>query len=165
MKTVNRLYEGMFLVDTALATSDWDGVLSMIESMLKKFGGEIVSMRKWDERRLAYNIEKKTRGTYILVYFKLNTDKVSLLERDIVLSEKIMRAMILRTDAMSQEDMDRETPAAALDREGRARERTQEEAVEAQATEAVEAAPETAVEEIAEEGLVQEPEAEKSKEE
>ncbi len=64
-----RLYEGMFLVDSALATADWDGTLAMIENILKRADAEVVAIRKWGERKLAYDIERKQRGTYILAYF------------------------------------------------------------------------------------------------
>ena len=66
MKTVAaKLYEGMFLVDSALAASDWQGVNDTISSILTKVGAEIVSINKWDDRRLAYDIRGKSRGAYI----------------------------------------------------------------------------------------------------
>jgi len=116
LETGKNLYEGMFLVDTALATSDWDGVLDMIKKILTKSGAEIVSIKKWDERKLAYEINKKSRGTYILCYFNVEGPKVSDIERDIRLSEKVMRVLILSTEPMSQEDIDRDTPLVAAEK-------------------------------------------------
>ena len=111
MDTVaKRLYEGLFLIDAAEAASDWDGITEMIKRILEKGGAEIVSLRKWDERRLAYNITGKDKGTYILVYFNVPTANVSGIERDIRLSERIMRAMIIRGDQITQADMEKETP-------------------------------------------------------
>jgi small subunit ribosomal protein S6 len=106
-----KLYEGLFLIDAAEAASDWDGVKEMIRRILEKGGAEIVSLRKWDERRLAYNITGKDKGTYILVYFNAPTASISNIERDIRLSERIMRAMIIRGDQITQADMDKDTPA------------------------------------------------------
>ncbi len=105
-----RVYEALFLVDTAIAAADWDGTIKMIESILGRVEAEILSIRKWDERKLAYDINGKSRGTYILTYFRMDTQKVASLERAIRLSEKIMRVMILRTDGMTQADMDKPTP-------------------------------------------------------
>lgn len=109
-----RLYEALFLVDSA---SNWDEATERIKSLLAKYDGEVTSIRKWDERKLAYEVKGKNRGLYILVYFNCETGKIREIERDIQLSEDIMRAMILRTDPMSQEDMDRETPAMIGERE------------------------------------------------
>ena len=99
-----RVYEALFLMDTAMAAADWDGTLKVIETVLSRGEAEILSIRKWDERKLAYDIDGKGRGTYILVYFRMDTQKVTVVERAIWLSEKIMRVMILRTDRMTQTD-------------------------------------------------------------
>jgi len=93
-----RLYEGMFLVDSVLATADWDGTLAMIENILKRADAEVVALRKWGERKLAYDIEHKQRGTYILVYFKADGRRISGIEKDVQLSEKVMRCLILTTE-------------------------------------------------------------------
>ena len=117
METVSKnLYEGMFLVDSALAASDWDGVMELIRNILNRAEAEIVSLGKWDERKLAYEINKKSRGTYLLCYFKVAGERVKDIERDVKLSEKIMRVLILSTEPMSQEDLDRETPVMAAER-------------------------------------------------
>ena len=99
MKTVaKRLYEGMFLVDSALAAADWEGTLSVISNILQRADAEVVSMRKWQERKLAYDIDHKTRGTYILCYFNASGERIAGIEKDVLLSEKVMRVLILGTE-------------------------------------------------------------------
>ena len=51
----------------------------------------MVAIRKWGERKLAYDIEHKTRGTYILAYFKADGRRIAGIEKDVLLSEKVMR--------------------------------------------------------------------------
>ena len=117
MKTITkRLYEGMFLVDSAQAAADWDGVIGAIETILKKSKVEIVSIRKWDECQLAYEIEHKRRGTYILTYFRSDGGKIGNIERDVQLSERVMRVLILKADHMCQEDIDKPTPAMVAEK-------------------------------------------------
>lgn len=103
----------MFLVDSALAAQDWQKILDEVQRVLDRAGAEVVSLKKWDERRLCYDIQGKSRGTYILVYFNCDTEKVKGVERDVQLSELITRVLILRTDRMSQDDIDRPTPLEA----------------------------------------------------
>jgi small subunit ribosomal protein S6 len=111
LKTVvNKVYEAMFLVDSVQAAADWDGTESFIKSILEKADAKIISFRKWDERKLAYDIDKKSRGTYILAYFNAPADKITQLERDVQLSEKVMRVLILKADHLTKEDMEKETP-------------------------------------------------------
>ena len=166
---VKRLYEGLFLVDSNEAASDWQGVIDAIEKIFSRAEAEVVSLKKWDERRLAYAIKKKSRGTYILTYFNADPLKIGSIERDVQLSERILRVMVLTTERMSQEDIDRETPldvvekaeakakaeaevkaqeAEAKAKEAEAKAETQE--VEAEESEAVEAPVEEEVEEVSE---------------
>lgn len=118
METViKRLYEGLFLVDSAEAASDWDGVIGAIEKIMSRSECEVVSLEKWDERKLTYDINKKSRGTYILAYFSCDPLHIGKIERDVQLSEHIMRVLVLTTDKMSEDDLKRETPQAKIARE------------------------------------------------
>ncbi len=107
---VKRLYEGLFLVDSAIAAADWQLVVDTIHRILEKAQAEVVSFRKWDERKLCYDIGKVSRGTYILVYFNCDPQLVHDIERDVQLSETLLRVMILRTDAMTEQDIQKPTP-------------------------------------------------------
>lgn len=106
---VKNLYEAMFLVDSALATSDWDSVTSAIEDILKRADADVVSLKKWAERKLAYEIKQKSRGTYILCYFRANGQRISQIERALQLSEKFMRVLILNAEKRSIEDIEKES--------------------------------------------------------
>jgi small subunit ribosomal protein S6 len=101
-----KLYEAMFLVDSAEATTDWDGITAAIKNILEKASAEIVSIRKWDDRKLAYEINGKGKGTYILCYFRAEGSKLRDVERDIQLSERIMRALILCAEHRQIKDIE-----------------------------------------------------------
>ena len=118
MKTVaKKLYEAMFLIDPALAAQDWDGVNQTIRTILERAEAEIVSMRKWDERKLAYNIRGRSRGTYILCYFRAGGDRIQEIERDVRLSERIMRVLVLNAEHITQQDIEKATPAMRLEQQ------------------------------------------------
>ena len=101
---VKKLYEAMFLVDSAQA-QNWDTIIAAIKTILEKTEAEIVSIKKWDERRLAYEINGKTRGTYILCYFRADGDRIRDIERDVQLSERIMRVLILSPATREKQDI------------------------------------------------------------
>ena len=107
-----KLYEGMFLVDSALAGSDWDGVVASIENILQRAEAETISLQKWGERKLAYDIDHKSRGTYILCYFRADGSGITGIEKDVRLSERIMRVLILRADKHMTEQIERDLTAA-----------------------------------------------------
>lgn len=117
METVTkRLYEALFLVDSGEAAADWQGINDHVKKVLERNEAEILSMRKWDERPLAYEIKGKKRGTYILVYFNAPCVKLTAIERDAQLSERIMRVLILRGDHITPEDMVKDTPATLAEK-------------------------------------------------
>jgi small subunit ribosomal protein S6 len=74
-------YEGMFLVSQAAAAQFGD-TLNHINELFGRANATVVAMKKWDDRRLAYEIDKQKRGVYILAYFTCPTDMVARLERD-----------------------------------------------------------------------------------
>jgi small subunit ribosomal protein S6 len=146
---VKKLYEGMFLIDSAEAAKDWDGIIETITKMLTKIHAEIISIRKWDERPLAYKIRKCERGTYILSYFRAEGPRIGQLERDVELSERIIRALILNAEHLTDEDLEKDTPAQRTEKQGQ---QPVEAKVEAEAqTEAVTTKTPTATEEPTEE--------------
>jgi len=113
----NKLYEGMFLVDSSKAGADWDGITATIRTILEKAGAEIDSIRKWDDRRLAYDIKGKSRGTYILSYFRVDGGRIKDIEKAVRLSEKIMRVLILSAERLRPEDIEKDTPATKAEME------------------------------------------------
>jgi len=88
----------MFLIDSAQAASDWDGTLAVVKRVLERADAEVVYLEKWVDRRLAFEIDHKTRGTYILCYFKAEGSKIARIEKDVNLSEQIMRVLILTAE-------------------------------------------------------------------
>ena len=129
----NKLYEGMFLVDSAQAGADWDGVIAAIRTILERAEAEIVSIRKWDDRRLAYGVKGKTRGTYILCYFKADGEKIQDVEKAVQLSEQIMRVLILSAEQLTAEDVEKDTPATKVEKEREKRKTAKEAAQKAEA--------------------------------
>jgi len=130
-----KLYEAMFLVDSAKAAADWTGIEDGIKRIMERVDAEIVSMKKWDERSLAYEVKGCNRGTYILCYFKADGARIRDIERDVQLSEQFMRVLILSAEGRAA-DVEKETPAMKAEREIREK----REAAEAKVAEAAEAA-------------------------
>lgn len=97
-------YEAMFLVSQA-AAGDLGGIVEHVKGILSKAGATLIALRKWDERRLAYEINKQKRGLYLLAYFSIDASKLAQIERDCNLSEQILRTLVLRCDHLTPEEM------------------------------------------------------------
>ena len=109
MAQAKNCYEGMFLLDAGQPNTE--AALEPVRTVLERSQAEILSLKTWDERRLAYEIEGRKRGLYVLGYFKLDADKVVELERDCLLSEKILRSLVLRKETVTESDLTAPTPA------------------------------------------------------
>jgi len=105
-------YEAMFLVPQS-AASNFAELIEHINHLFERASATVIAMKKWDERRLAFEIDKQKRGVYILAYFTCPTDMLGQLERDATISERIMRLMVVKADHLTDEEI-----AACDDRQG-----------------------------------------------
>jgi small subunit ribosomal protein S6 len=87
-------YELLYLLHPDLEGTT-DKVMEKVAGFITKVGGEVLSQEDWGKRKLAYKVAKNDFGVYILVTFKAETIKVVDIERNLRLSEEIMRSMIV----------------------------------------------------------------------
>ena len=97
MEKVINSYETMFIVDI-------DGGEAAIKTTVDKFTGlissnaEIVEVTEWGKRRLAYAINDKPEGYYVVVTFKSEPAFPAELDRIYNIDESIMRSMTIKLD-------------------------------------------------------------------
>lgn len=99
---MKRNYECMLLLDNREVRQGWQLLKDAVAAMFTKHGGQILSSRRWDERRLAYPIQRHQRATYLLVYFAAETPSLSALRREIELSETVLRHVIRTCDQVPE---------------------------------------------------------------
>lgn len=105
-----RTYEAMFLLDAG--NPDFEIASEPARTLLARNSTEIMVLKLWDERKLAYDVSGRRRGLYVLAYFKARTDQIPTLEHDCLLDERILRMLVLKhEDGVKQEVMDAQTPA------------------------------------------------------
>ncbi len=97
-------YEIMFLFDPTFG-ANWSAVETEIHRLMERASAQIIVTKRLEERRLAFEIKKRKRGLYVLTYFRTGPDRITGLDRDIRLSENILRALILRADGISEAKM------------------------------------------------------------
>ena len=108
-----RMYEGLFLFPQS-AISDMQAASDHVLSLLERVEGELVSFKKWDDRRLAYEIKGNKRGVYFLSYFRCEPPRLADLERSCNLSEQLLRSLVIRADHLNAEDIEAAEGRAAL---------------------------------------------------
>lgn len=111
------LYEAMFLFDPTFAGS-FENCEAEIKRIMERAEAQVVFLRKWEERRLAYKLKGRKRGVYVLVYFNAPPGKITGLERDAMLSENVLRVLVLRADGMTPELMEKAAAPRVVEAEG-----------------------------------------------
>jgi len=105
-------YEGMFLLDSS--GSDFNAASQPVTNILARYEAQVLAMKPWDDRRLAYEIQGRKRALYVLAYFKLDPAKVVEIEHDCELDERILRSLILRRDTLTDAQINAPTPATSV---------------------------------------------------
>ena len=99
-------YEAMFLFDPTFGSS-FENCEAEVRRIMERAEAKVLFCRKWEERRLAYRVKGRKRGVYVLVYFKCAPGKIASIERDVKLSEPVLRILILRAEGVTPEMMER----------------------------------------------------------
>ena len=117
-ETRTGIYEVMFLANQAAAASFGD-LIAHINHLVERANSEVVAMKKWDERRLAFEIDKQKRGVYILAYLNCPTDMIAHLERDVQISDKLLRVLITNADHLTEEEIKANDDRTGLETEAK----------------------------------------------
>jgi len=103
-------YEAMFLLPPG-AAMDQDGTgLRLCRSFIERHGGQVVVIKRWDERKLYYEVNGQKRGTYVIAYFRAAGAAVGAIERDVKLSDEVLRVMVTKADHLNEDEMNAVEP-------------------------------------------------------
>ncbi len=111
MAQTTKTYEGMFLLDAG--NPDFQAACEPVQTILSRNEVEVLAIKPWDERKLAYEIARRKRGLYVLVYFKSDPLRIAEIEHDCQLDERVVRVLILRRDQLTEQELQAETPATS----------------------------------------------------
>jgi small subunit ribosomal protein S6 len=91
-------YELMVILDPEIDERTVAPSLDKFLNVIRNDGGTIDNVDVWGRRRLAYEINKKSEGIYAVVALTANPDATVELDRQLKLSEAVMRTKVLRAE-------------------------------------------------------------------
>ena len=91
-------YELMVILDPEIDERTVAPSLDKFLNVIRNDGGTIDSIDIWGRRRLAYEINKKSEGIYAVVQLTANSSATVELDRQLKLSEAVMRTKVLRAE-------------------------------------------------------------------
>jgi small subunit ribosomal protein S6 len=91
-------YELMVILDPEIDERTVAPSLDKFLNVIRNDGGTIDNVDIWGRRRLAYEINKKTEGIYAVVQLTAEAASTKELDRQLSLSEAVMRTKVLRAE-------------------------------------------------------------------
>lgn len=90
-------YELMFIIEPTLEDSAKENVIETVKGIIAE-QGEVTKTDVWGMKRLAYPIQKKNEGYYVVVDFKASSELPKELDRRLKISDNVIRHMIVNKD-------------------------------------------------------------------
>ena len=91
-------YELMVILDPEIDERTVAPSLDKFLGVIRNDGGTIENVDIWGRRRLAYEIQKKSEGIYAVVNFTATSETTLELDRQLKLSEAVLRTKVLRSE-------------------------------------------------------------------
>ena len=90
-------YELTYIIDTALEETARKELIEKVSNLIAANGGEVEKVDEtWGKRRLAYAIDYKTEGWYVLVTFKAPAELPRELERNLEIYDSVIRYLVVK---------------------------------------------------------------------
>ena len=96
MAKINDNYEVVYIIDPAQGEEAVAATVEKFKALAEQHGCSAVEVEEWGKRRLAYAIDYKTEGHYVLMSFTSDPDFPKELDRVMGITDGILRSMIVR---------------------------------------------------------------------
>ena len=92
-------YEMIYIIDADLEETARKELIEKVSALITNNGGEIEKVDEtWGKRKLAYAIDYKTEGWYVLVNFKAPAELPRELERNLQINESVLRYLVVKLE-------------------------------------------------------------------
>jgi small subunit ribosomal protein S6 len=95
-------YEKVVILDPDLDDTAVEEVVNNIKQVIARQGGEIIKTENWGRRKLAYELNKRQKGNYVLLYFKSPPSTIAELERYCKVVDSIIKFMVIKLTKKKQ---------------------------------------------------------------
>ncbi|MDD3481171.1 MAG: 30S ribosomal protein S6 [Patescibacteria group bacterium] len=109
-------YELLYIVHPDLESSI-DKILDRVRSYITRRDGKITYEENWGKRKLAYQIAKNDVGIYILWYFSAPKESLVKIEKDLRLTEEVLRYMVLAQEPEEKKETKKKKTTEKVEKE------------------------------------------------
>ena len=91
-------YESIFIIDSSVSDDQVNPIIDKVKGIIEKFEGTVESCDLWGRKRLAYEINKKNEGIFVLINFTAKENFPKELDRNFRIMDSIIRHIIVKKD-------------------------------------------------------------------
>lgn len=91
-------YEIMYIINPTILEEGRDAVVEKVNGILTAAGATVTKSEKWGERKLAYPIDKKKTGFYVLGTFEIEGTQIADVESKLNIAEELLRYIVVKQD-------------------------------------------------------------------
>ncbi len=92
------LYESLFIIRPSLSDEDTTALIDKMKGVAEKAGASFMKAENWGRKKLAYEIKRERKGTYVYFYFKGPGPVIGELERSYRLEDSIIKFLTVRLE-------------------------------------------------------------------
>ena len=93
-----RVYEELFIIRPDAPEEEIDQLIEQLTTLIASQGGNVDKSDKWGVRKLAYRVQKRTEGFYVLLQFVAKPETVMELERRLRVADSVLKFLTVRID-------------------------------------------------------------------
>jgi len=93
-----RIYEELFIIRPDATEEEIDAYIEQLTQLITTGGGTVDKVEKWGVRKLAYRVEKRHEGFYVLVQFTAGAEVVKEVERRMRVTDLVLKFITVRID-------------------------------------------------------------------
>lgn len=109
------MYELMYIINPVLNEEQTKDIVQRVTAYLSDNGAQVAEVNETGSQRLAYPIEKKRNGYYVVVNFRLpGGDGLTKIDRALRINDDIMRHLVLRYDAKMERHYNQQKGGVAV---------------------------------------------------
>jgi small subunit ribosomal protein S6 len=93
-----RIYEELFILRPDAPEEETDQLIEQLTTIIATNGGNVDKSEKWGVRKLAYRVQKRNEGFYVLLQFVAKPETVREVERRLRVTDMVLKFLTVRVD-------------------------------------------------------------------
>ncbi|BFU95463.1 MAG: 30S ribosomal protein S6 [Nitrospira sp.] len=92
------LYESLFIIRPSVTDEETNALIEKMKAVADKTGAQFIKAENWGRKKLAYEVRRERKGTYVYFYFKAPNNTVAELERAYRLEDNIIKFLTVHLE-------------------------------------------------------------------